>query len=82
MNKKVSWEEIQKNYCGRWVELTDYTWDWSNAKPCSAVVRNSSASRNKLISGQSKDSVILYISSNQFVFGSYNKADSKSLSLY
>ena len=63
MDKKLSWNQIRRNFSGQWVELVDCDWDWNDANPRSAKVRNFSPNRKKLISKNNKDSVILYISS-------------------
>ncbi len=72
MNKKLSWREIRKHFSGQWVELVDCDWDWKDAKPKSACVRNFSPNRKKLIGKDNKDSVILYVSNASSLLGLYN----------
>ena len=65
MSKRHSWNEIKANFAGLWVELVDCDWDWNDANPRYASVRNFSVDRKKLISKNNKDSVILYVNSLQ-----------------
>jgi len=39
MTKKLTWEEIKKQYDGEWVELIDYDWDDTESDPQAGVVR-------------------------------------------
>ena len=84
MDKKLSWEEIRNDFSGHWVELVDCDWDWNDANPSSARVRNFSADRKKLISKNNKDSVILFIGSGKFLSGKsllglYNESFSQAV---
>lgn len=78
MNKKISWNEIKNDFAGQWVELVDCDWDWKDAHPRSARILNSSDNRKKLITKDSKDSVILYVSGGNTLIGAYKESFSQA----
>ena len=47
MNKKLSWDEIKKEYDGEWVELIDFEWDETEPDPKAGVVRFHSKDRKE-----------------------------------
>jgi hypothetical protein len=84
MDKKLSWEDIRNSFSGLWVELVDCDWDWDDANPRSARVRNYSPDRKKLISKNNRDSVILFIGAGKFLsgkslLGMYNESFSQAV---
>jgi len=61
MDRKFRWSEIRQQFRGRWVELTDITWNDTQARPHSARVRRHATSRSALLAEASQDSTVLYI---------------------
>ncbi|MCC6220948.1 MAG: hypothetical protein IT291_06885 [Deltaproteobacteria bacterium] len=47
MGKKLTWDEIIKQYYGEWVELVDYEWDETEPDPKAGVVRIHSKNRKE-----------------------------------
>lgn len=47
MTKKLSWEEIKKQYNQEWVELIDYDWSDEEAYPRAGIVRVHARSRKE-----------------------------------
>ncbi|MCI5065837.1 hypothetical protein MRY87_08945 [bacterium] len=52
MEKKLSWQEIEKKYHEQWVQLVDFDWPEGEPRPASGRVRLSAPTRkefNKLV---------------------------------
>ena len=47
MEKKLTWEEITKQYDQEWVELVDYDWPEQDSYPRSGAVRVHANTRSK-----------------------------------
>lgn len=65
MGKKLTWEEITRQYQGEWVELVDCDWDETEPDPKAGIVRVHSKDRkqlSKLMSGlESVDSAVVFV---------------------
>ena len=47
MKLKLTWQEIKKQYAGRWVLLVNYDWDDSAPYPSAGVVNVSASTREE-----------------------------------
>jgi hypothetical protein len=79
MNTRYSWSQIKKEFSGKWVELTDFEWDWNSAHPSWARVRNHASDRSELIAlieftGKKDGAVILYVGQGHNTFVSHDSA--------
>jgi hypothetical protein len=65
MSKKLSWNEIQKQYDGEWIELVDYDWDETEPDPEAGVVRVHSKNRKEfedlVRKAPPEDSALLFV---------------------
>jgi len=55
MEKKLSWQEIEKQYDQEWGELVDYDWPETEAYPNSGVVRVHAKTRSEFHDLADKD---------------------------
>lgn len=66
LHQKLPWAQIQELFEDQWVELVEYDWDWSQAFPSHARVRNFSNDRIDLMvkiqkAGEVPESVVLFL---------------------
>lgn len=65
MDKRLSWEEIEQEFDGEWVQLVDFDWDMTEPNLKAGVVRFHAKGRKELssfIKGNApRDSAIFYV---------------------
>ncbi len=75
MEKKLTWEEIRKQYDQQWVELVDYDWPEEDEHPHTGIVRVHSSDRAEFYRlaaiDSPKDSALVFVGKHKPVPGKH-----------